>query len=239
MSKMVNKKYIYVQKLNKKAIAILEICKEYLIATSPIVRSALLNEIKKEVGNKKSENFVKMIEKATSLDMIEEYMKQDTFFMTTKEDIVDEAIDFANDYFAENDEKILISKSGTKSICVKRLYGIKQSQLMGMLGVNQAEASKIFTKTNWLDVFVGKYIRTRIVNCIEKNKKMVLDKNSKVKINVSNEYRACGVNDVVKNKRFVNLDVDFIIPVENLDTFTLSTIIVLINMIEKDLENVV
>ena len=239
MSKIANKKYVYVQKLNKNATRILSICNEYLIATSPIVRSALMNEIKRELGNKKGEVFEDVLQKATTLDMIKDYMEKDSFFMTTKEDIVDEAIDFANEYFTEKDEKILINKNGTKSICVKRMYGIKQSQLIDMLGVSQSEASKIFSKTDWLDVFVGKYMKTKIVNCIETNKKLVLDKNSKVKINVSNEYRACGVNDVVKNKRFVNLDVDFIIPIENLDTFTLSTIIVLINMIENDLAQIV
>lgn len=238
-----NKKFKFKQKLSKEALELLEICKEYLTTNSSIVKKALINEIRRIVGNKKIIDFESMLNKfnlSESLDFnlneIKKYLEQDKVFLSKEEDKMNAAIDFVNDFYEKANEKVLISKKDSKRICVKKMYGVKKSQLVKLLGVSEIEANQIFSQTKWVDVFVGKYMRTKIFDYIEnKNyKNVVLSSNPKVNIIVGNVYRASGINDDIKNMRFVNLDIDFLIPIDNLDTYTLETISTLLFNLEKE-----
>lgn len=238
-----NKKFKFEQKLNKEALELLEICKEYLTANSSIVKKALMNEIKRIVGNKKIIKFESMLDKFnlsksldSNLNEIKKYLEQDKVFLSKEEDKMNAAIDFVNDFYEKTNEKVVISKKDSKRICVKKMYGVKKSQLVKLLGVTESEANQIFSQTKWVDVFVGKYMRTKIFDYIEnKNyKNVVLSSNPKVNIIVGNVYRASGINDDIKNMRFVNLDIDFLIPFDNLDTYTLETISTLLFNLEKE-----
>ena len=238
-----NKKFKFEQKLNKEALELLEICKEYLTKNSSIIKKALMNEIRRIVGNKKIVDFELMLNQANSaktldsnLSIIKKYLENDKTFLSKDEDKMNAAINFANEFYEKTNEKVVISKKDSKRICVKKMYGVKKSQLVKLLGVVEIEANQIFSQTKWVDIFVGKYMRTKIYDYIEnKNyKNVVLSSNPKVNIIIGNAYRASGINDDIKNMRFVNLDIDFLIPIDNLDTYTLETISTLLFNLEKE-----
>ena len=229
-------KYEYVPTLNTLAREILEIANEYYNATSTIVKDALLKEIKSRLGRKWDKQFENAFLSLTTANDLGKYMADFECFMTSKKDIPDEIIDFANKYFESFDGRFHCETKGTNLVVTRRI-GIKRKDIPLIFNIDNKNVDTLY-HSDWIPTFFDLFVNRQILNIIDDYKDKILDKKAKIVIEVGKAYRTSGYNDKVKNNRFINVDVNFIISIDKLDTFNLSTVSTLADIIETNINGI-
>jgi hypothetical protein len=196
-----NEKFKVINSLSKRGEELILLIKEYKETEKDIVKNAIKRAIEVDYGKKLDISIIDSM----NIEDIKKAIHNNKYFLKNDEDIAKEAVAFAESYF--KGDCILIEPDKNMSIKISRKYGIKRSQIPELFGVtNNCEIDKLW-RSDFVEIFVDKYVRTNIIRILDKEKE--------------NKIYSYKISKVYFNERFYNVDVSVTIPIKELDSNTL------------------
>lgn len=196
-----NKKFSIKEKLSDRGKELIGLAKEYQDCEKPVIKDAIKRAI--EADHKKY--FDVSLLDTLDIAEIESHVRSQKYFEKNADEVAAEAVLWAENYFKGGDITITPEKRNKIRIC--RKYGVKRSQVTELFGVTSGKDIMNLWRGGFVETFVDKYVRTKIINIL-----------SDVKMDKKFNFE---IGRVYFNERFYNIDVSITVAIEDLDSDTL------------------